>query len=192
LNPNPALDIAAQSELSRQLEAGESLLWTGLPRQGLLLRPADVFMIPFSLMWGGFALFWEWGVLHTNAPIFMALWGIPFVAMGLYITIGRFFTDSMTRAKTCYALTDRRVLILSGLLSRSSSSLPLRTLSGVSLSERSDGSGTITFGAQNPWNSWFAGTSWPGANRYQPPSFELISDARRVQARILEAQRKAA
>ena len=40
------LDPNAQQEISHILESGESLVWAGVPRQGLLLRPADAFMIP--------------------------------------------------------------------------------------------------------------------------------------------------
>ncbi len=38
----------AELEIARHLESGESLIWAGVPKQGLLLRPADAFMIPFS------------------------------------------------------------------------------------------------------------------------------------------------
>jgi hypothetical protein len=186
------MDPNAQLELARHLAAGESLLWAGTPRQGLLLRPADAFMIPFSLLWGGFAVFWEAGVLASGAPAFFGLWGVPFVLIGLYFIVGRFFVDARARAKTFYGLTNRRAIIVSGIFAKTINSLPLRTLSDISVRERSDRTGTVLLGRPHPFAVWYAGMQWPGMGQYSTPGFELIPDAKRVHDQLLEAQRAAA
>ena len=181
-----------EGEVRRYLDAGARLLWAGSPRQGIVLRGSDVFMIPFSLLWGGFAVFWEAMVLAGDAPLFFALWGVPFVLMGLYITIGRFWVDARARSNTYYGLTDRRVVILDGLFTRSVTTLPLRTLHDISLTERSDRSGTIALGRSHPFAGFYEGMYWPGMGRFRSPGFEMIEDAKRVHDQLIEAQREAA
>jgi hypothetical protein len=144
-------------------------------------------MIPFSLMWGGFAIFWETTAIIGGAPLFFALWGVPFVLVGLYMIFGRFFVDAKLRQRTFYGLTDQRLIIVSGLASRKVTSLNLQTLSDLSLAEKGDGSGTITFGAvqQTPWyprRMAFFSTPVPGS------ALEMIPNAREVYELIREAQ----
>ena len=182
-----------QSELERvlrpELGAGERLLWSGQPRRGLRLRATDLFLVPFSLLWGGFAILWEVAAVRGGAPFFFGLWGIPFVAAGLYLMIGRFFVDAWQRARTYYGVTTERVLIVSGLFQPQVKSLSLRSLPELTLAERGDRSGTITFGGVPPMYGWFANSSWPGTASQLPPRFELIENARQVYGRIQTAQR---
>ncbi|MEO6146867.1 MAG: hypothetical protein ABIT70_07410 [Sulfuriferula sp.] len=93
-------------KLQRELSSGESLLWTGRPKQGVALRGADAFMIPFSLLWGGFAMFWEYSVYTVGAPTFFLLFGSAFVVVGIYFIFGRFITDSLKRKNTYYGITN--------------------------------------------------------------------------------------
>lgn len=177
-----------------QLESGEQLIWSGQPRQGLLLRPSDAFMIPFSLLWGGFAIFWEVAAILSGAPVFFWLFGVPFVLVGLHLIFGRFFTDARARAATFYGLTNDRIIITSGKHGKRVQSLSLSTLGDITLDERGDGSGTITFAAAgNPFGRWGNVGAWPGvgATRGQmTPSFEMIPQARKVYEMIRGAQRR--
>ena len=186
------MDPSAELEISRHLDSGESLLWSGIPRQGLILRTSDAFMIPVSILWGGFAIYWEATAFTQGAPFFFLLFGIPFVVIGLYMIVGRFFVDARLRANTAYGLTDSRIIILSGVFSRSVSSMPLRTLTDLSLRERQDRSGTVLLGKPHPFASFYGGMQWPGMSQYETPSLELISDAKSVYDRILSAQKGAA
>lgn len=183
-------DLSPQNEIAQALSSGESLIWSGAPRRGVALRPGDAYMIPFSLLWGGFAIFWEANVLRMKGPntAFMSIWGIPFVLVGLYLIVGRFFVDARIRAKTFYGLTDRRAIIISGMFFRTINSLPLRTLTDISLQERSDRSGTILLGRPQPYSSWSSGMRWPGMRQYSAPAFEMIPDAKAVHDQLLEAQ----
>jgi hypothetical protein len=166
------------------LDRGERQLWAGIPRQGLMLTRADRFMIPFSAMWGGFACFWEYMVIRSNGPLIMKLWGVPFVAIGLNLMIGRFFLDSRRRARTAYAVTSERIIIATGMGTATTQSLPLRSLGSVTLQEQPDGTGSIVFGTPS-----IDMTAVSGTRRPMTPTFEMIPDAKRVYDLIREAQR---
>jgi len=197
------MEWQAPDEVIRtHLEGGERLLWSGRPVQGVRLRSQDVFLIPFSLLWGGFAIFWEIMALGIfsktgggeNPPsiigIVFPLFGLPFVLVGLYLMIGRFFVDARQRARTFYGVTDQRLLIVSGLFSRKVKSLNLRTLSDLSMTQKGDGSGSITFGPTLPFAAFFGGGAWPGAGSYSAPSFDLVPDVAEVYRIIRDAQKQ--
>lgn len=184
------MEYQITQRLQKELAPGESLLWSGRPRRGFLLRGSDLLMVPFSLFWAGFAVFWEYNVYNSGAPLFFMLFGGVFVAVGVYIVLGRFVVDAMKRKKTYYGVTDDRVMILTEFPVHRLKSLNLRTLSDVTFSNRSDGSGTITFGPQHPMAGWLTGLSWPGTRQYQGPMFEYIRNVRTAYQTIRDAQKR--
>ena len=177
-----------ENELRTNLSSGEKLIWTGKPRTGILLRSSDAFLIPFSLLWGGFAVFWESSVMATDAPFFFKLFGIPFVLVGFYIVIGRFFIDAKKRANTIYGITTDRIIIKSGVFSTDIKSLNIKTLSDITINQKNDNSGTITLGPTDSRYSMMQGMDWPGTK--QPPRLELIEDVKSVYDKIIDLQRQ--
>lgn len=192
----------ASSIIQAELGTREQVLWTGVPRKGFAFRKSDIAVIPFSIMWGGFAIFWEASVLRSNV-LMMKLWGIPFVITGLYVMVGRFFVDRWQRDRTFYGVTNERVIIVTkNLLGKQVKSLDLRTLHEITVDERSNKSGTITFGLSAPTSSApiikqkhrsFRLSSSPSAGGTQnseqnSPAFEMIVDVKYVYNLIREAQ----
>ena len=158
--------VEAQLELQPELMSEESLLWAGQPSRKVIFHRSDWFMIPFSLLWGGFAIFWEYGVSghfdnahpsHNNSVIsFMTLWGIPFILAGQYFIWGRFLYVAWRKARTFYGVTNKRVLVLGTGASRKFSAGYLDSLTSVSLTTKRDGMGTIEFAPEpeslSMWN----------------------------------------
>ena len=181
--------LSPDDVIESELAANEVLVWSGRPPLGLRLRASDAAMIPFSLMWGGFAIFWESSVVAAGAPIFFMLWGIPFVLVGLYMIAGRFFVDAEQRRVTTYAVTNERILIVSGIFDRKTTSLDLTAISNLSLTEFGNGGGTITFGQ----GAFLEQVSIWGRRNSAPvqPEFFLSDSVRDVYERIREAQRAA-
>jgi hypothetical protein len=180
---NSSASLDTHQRVQPHLSPSERLLWCGTPRTGLVLRPTDALTIPLSLIWCGFAVFWEGLALFGETDPehawewFFRLWGLPFVIAGLYMVVGRFFYDAWKRKRTVYALTNQRVLIAVE-TPRRVTSLALATLGEVNLKERADGSGTIIFGPI------FVSRRQP-----QPPRFEFVQDAQRVYELVRSAQK---
>lgn len=175
--------------LSQELAPGERLLWQGTPAGGLLSQ-ADCFLVPFSIMWGGFAIFWESAGLAGHAPVFFDLWGLPFVAMGLYFIAGRFWVKARSRQRTIYAVTDRRVIEIGWAFRKSVRSLALNHLPALELSTRAGGRGRIVFGSLGGFAGYYANTGmdWLGtAYGGRPLVFFDVPDARGVYETIQRA-----
>ena len=177
-----------ENELRSNLSTGEKLIWTGKPKTGIMFRSTDAFHIPFSLLWCGFAIFWESNAIKTDGDYFFMLWGIPFVLVGLYITIGRFFIDAKKRANTIYGITPDRIIIKSGIFSSEITSLNIKTLTDITINQKSDNSGTLTLGPTDIRSSMMQGMEWPGIK--QPLRLEFIEDVKSVYDKIIDLQRQ--
>jgi hypothetical protein len=180
-------DIA--ESLHSVLERGERLLWSGRPRQGMMLRSSDAGFVPFSLLWCGFAVYWEYIAFSRGAPAFFLLWGVPFILVGLHIVLGRFIVDALLRTRTIYAVTDRRVLIITQFLRRRRRVLTLEGLSEIDIDDRPGGRGTLSFGRGGGFAGGPVFRGWPGSARYLPPAFEEIERPDEVLRIIRDAQR---
>ena len=140
------MDYEDQQTITSFFLPSERILWTGRPPTGILFRKSDIFLIPFSLVWAGFAVFWEYTVFNSDAPPMLMVFGGVFVMIGLFVVFGRFIYDMMIRRNTVYALTDQRIMILAGMFGRTLRALNLKSLPVVSLEIFGDGRGTIAFG----------------------------------------------
>ncbi len=174
------------SEIQSNLLSGEHILWSGKPGKGIVFTGRDVFMIPFSLVWCGFAIFWTFMATGNGAPIFFTLWGMMFVFIGLFFVFGRFVADMVLRRNMTYALTDRRVLISRSGWAAKFTALRLDALPDSKLTFKSDGSGSITFG--NSVSMWGASNFGIWIPSLDPtPQFVAIQDAKNVYGKIQNA-----
>lgn len=136
--------IDPRSEIIDQLQGDEKLLWADKPLTGIKFRITDIFVTLFSTVWLGFSIFWTYMAAETS--FIFALFGIPFILIGLFLFIGRYFFDALSRKNTVYGLTNKRIIMKSGLFSKSYKSVFLDSLPSLSYTDKSDGSGDISFG----------------------------------------------
>ena len=136
-------------------------MWTGTPAQGLFFSSRDVFLIPFSLLWCGFAIFWTYSATQQGAPLFFDAWGAMFVCVGLFMVFGRFVFDAWLRQRIYYAVTNKRILILRRAPSANFTSIDLERVPDIQLTGETATRGTLRFGAAvsaypfSRMNGWF-------------------------------------
>jgi hypothetical protein len=149
MNPSDA-QLRAQSEL----QSGESLYWTGTAdpvRASVAVLPAAIFGIPFA----GFALFWITQAYHATSAMSKSsnnafahgfqvfpLFGLPFLFVGLGIILAPLWAF-LKGGNTVYAVTNQRVMIISGGSTRSVKSITPADILSIDHRERPDGSGDI-------------------------------------------------
>jgi len=165
-----------------QLDAGEHLLWSGAPDPGRLALqalPAMLFGVPFT----AFAAFWMTMAFrmtgagsHPASPgPFFALFGLPFLLIGLAILTSPLWTY-LGAQRTVYAVTEHRALIISGLGTRGVQSFTHADIGDLERFERADGSGDLYFAAR--------GYVTRGVARMQRLGFIGIPEVRTVEQLI--------
>jgi hypothetical protein len=155
--PLPDADPTALATVERHLSGDERIEWAGRPDPAKRFTRADWYLVPFSILWGGFAIFWFVGATVSGGGF--GLFGIPFVAIGLYFIFGRFIYKARRKRRTVYAVTDRRVLeIVAGRNGDSVSAVYLRSIPNISTSAVANGEGSVDFGLSSRRDQYYANT----------------------------------
>ncbi len=147
-NIAPQLETLIQSELA----AGESVAWSGSPSPSRMAKkalPMLLFGVPwtaFSIVWVGMAVKGVWSrglMLHPGAWLF-PLFGLPFVAVGLWMLSAPFWARRKAPL-TVYVITDRRAIICETRLFRGVmvQSFQPAQLGGLKRVQQADGSGDL-------------------------------------------------
>jgi len=180
--PDAVSEAVARTALGRETE----LLWSGRPRQGFVIRRADVMFIPFSLLWGGVSILLAFVAFNNHMhPLLLAAVGTLALA-GVYAIFLRYPMDALVRRHTYYALTVDEAVIMSGVFSRKTEKIKLDKPEEIAFGEHADGTGTIAFGpadlSHNPDISGIP-ASIRGINL---PKFVMIPEPEHVYSMILK------
>ncbi len=100
------------SKMDRLLKTDEKILWSGKPEKKAFVLPA-LASIPFGLFFLAFAIFW---ILTASSagPDFFTFMGLPFVLVGIVITVGPFLWQLLRHRNTEYVITDKRIITQTG------------------------------------------------------------------------------
>jgi len=197
----PPIDQDSLLAIQSELLPGESVLWAGRPRTNVIFHKEDALLLPFSLMWGSFAIFWEMGVTRfwgsktpsAHPPLFFVIWGIPFVLIGQYLIWGRFFYAAWKKKRTHYAVTNRRVLVVQDAWKRYVASAYIDTLPTLIKESRAGGSGTLRFiPSLGIWSGRRGWDAWDAMAIGSIPIFMDIEDVDSIYRLVSEVREKAA
>lgn len=183
--------------LQSELIAGEQVLWSGRPER-VLFRKRDILEWPFGVFWLAFSIFWTFGASghfdnksDKGSPWF-ALFGIPFVLIGLYLVPGKLFYRYWRRSRTYFAVTNKRVLVITNAPRKTCMSAYLESLAAITKSIGQSGIGTLRFGNPLPtYAQWWA-FPWADESADGVPTFYDIRDAEMVFRLVSELREKAA
>lgn len=148
-----ALDLPDEKAkwIKDELHRDEAVRWSGEPVPAFF-SPGVLPRFLFAIPWTAFAVFWTtsaYAATHAaEAPGFdvFPLFGIPFVLIGLGM-LSAPLRNRMKLARTAYAVTDRRLLVVAYDLfgKRSVRSFERTDLASVRREEGADGTGDLFF-----------------------------------------------
>lgn len=140
------------TSIHNHLLPGEEILWEDTPHLNGKFNSGSVGVSVFGIIWLSFSLFWtimaftmtrgETGFFGILFPLF----GLPFVAIGLFLV---FFAPAKQRAKnqsTYYYVTNKRLIVnIDTQKSPTFNSMFYRDIKGVQIIQNRDNTGNIVF-----------------------------------------------
>ena len=105
------------SSLPSSVTLGQVVLWCGRPDARVVFMPADLVLIPFTVLWAGMPMLI--GVVALNGgsrmPTGIAISIIVvFGLVGLYLLVGRFVVKAILNAKTFFVVTASDAIVARG------------------------------------------------------------------------------
>ncbi len=166
------------------LEADEYILWQGKPEGNNYFRREDMARIPFGIFFFIFACFWAGTA--AMASVAFALFALPFMAAGLYLSFGMIIHRAILLKKTDYAITNKKLIRVSG---SKVDMVRADQVNNMQITMNKDGTGTLVFLRQEVYyRGTDRRTSYPGGvmGFY---SIDNVRDPLHVQQKINEMEK---
>jgi len=157
-------DPTAILQAFQELMDGEKLLWTGQPQpgHGFTYSYYKFSMLAFASVVVGFVLFAEgtsWAQGNYLGAVGLGIFTLPFWGSALLVIPLLLAYEPWKRKNTFYAVTTRRLLILSTALKNSMKAWDILSVSGVSNCPRGDHN-TVIFSDLSPFRQRHS-MPWP-------------------------------
>jgi hypothetical protein len=135
---------STQTLFQNEMLKDEKILWTGQPKKGFVLLGEDIFWILVGLFFIGAVSFMGYNT-DLSFIIFLIIFTLPFVLIGLYLVFGIIIYKNYRKNRTYYAVTNQRIIILINSSNKIVESILINQIPVLKKTVKKDGSGTIQF-----------------------------------------------
>jgi len=174
-----------RNDLEKHLGSKEELFWIGQPKQGSIM-PSTLRggIIAIFIFWCCYVILWTIMACFSNTSFSFWFFGFLLSCWLPAILIICFVYDTRRRKNTIYGLTNKRVIIKSGIWNKKVKSYDLRSISDLEYSEKADGSGSVMLGPVRSFSLWGGYSHFP----FEPkrPMLEYITEVKNVYNKIIE------
>lgn len=98
----------------KYMTPGEYVLWRGHPEKGNTFTAASAIRALFSLGVLAFCLVWEITAFRQGNSVIMMVFGLPFIAVGLFMLWSSTLRGPYLRNKTFYVITNKKLMLKEG------------------------------------------------------------------------------
>lgn len=175
----------------QELDENEEVLWSGQPNPNVYFAKGDLFLVPFTLLWCGFAFVGTYNALVRGTLSLFAIMPVFFCIIGLYITVGRFIVKKIRKMRTGYVITNKRAFEIIVTRNRKTKEIYFSQMPGLNSTVNRKKRGSITFSNANFFQDFYANTGMDFGMTQQSgfPAFYDVDDVD-VPIRILKQQRR--
>jgi hypothetical protein len=135
---------STQTLFQNEMLKDEKILWTGQPKKGFVFSGEDIFWILVGLFFIGAVSFMGYNT-DLFFIIFLIIFTLPFVLIGLYLVFGIIIYKNYQKKRTYYAVTNQRIIILINSSNKIVESILINQIPVLKKTVKNDGSGTIQF-----------------------------------------------
>jgi hypothetical protein len=191
-----ALPLSLRRRVEAELQPGERILWAGMPSPVRALLPS-LFLFVFGVGWSSLTFTWEYIAVRSmligrpageeaNMPsgmgVMFALFGIPFVLVGVALLSAPFFV-ALQAMMTTHVVTDRRLLTVTGGPWKQVETRDPGALTFLNRRDHRNGRGTLRLGFGTTRDS-------DGDARSVETAWAGIPDVRQAEEAVRELARK--
>ncbi len=184
-------NLTPRQQISGELSPSEKLIWVDRPASASHHAFSSIGSFLFGIPFFAFAVFWTW---MASEPLrrggidgppgfsyFFPMFGIPFLLIGLAMLLTPLWS-AFAAKHTIYALTNKRLIILTRYPVRNFQFWPLENLDDITRTGTADGPGNLYFAKKAHYNSKTRRTTLKAIG------FIGIDQPLKLEQAILEAQ----